>query len=423
MPTSSYIPRLVDKELTEALLQFGAVSIVGPKWCGKTRTALEQAQSHIYIDTNEAMLEAISVDPYLALLGETPRLIDEWQIAPILWDAVRHEVDERGDSGQFILTGSSIPPKKNRPKHSGAGRYAFLKMHPMSLYESGESDGSVSLAALFDQKAPRSCLSPLSFRDMVETLIRGGWPAAVKQHKAESLNIAKNYLQAIVNSDEDYETEGQVKKRDPEKMRMFLKTLARNNTTSAKITTMISDIEERAGSFSRTTAHAYLNDLKEQFVIVEQPGWRPSLISKTAIRQTPKRHFVDPSLAAAALGASADKLMQDFDTQGRLFESLCYRDCSIYAQTLHGSVYQYHDYNELEVDIVIVLDDGRWGCFEVKLGATRIDEGAKNLLELSKRVDATHSGEASFLAVLYSGDVGYMRPDGVQVIPIGCLGP
>jgi predicted AAA+ superfamily ATPase len=419
---TEYIPRIVDSELAETLDDFGAVSIIGPKWCGKTRTALEVCRSHIYIDTHQAMLDAISVDPYIALQGNVPRLIDEWQIAPILWGAVRHEVDERGESGQFILTGSTTPIKKNKPRHSGAGRFAFLKMLPLSLFESRESSGEVSLSDLFEGKAKETCISALSFQEMVEALVRGGWPAAVTKNN-KSANIARNYLQAIIEKDEEGEVEVDAVTRNPEKMRALLQSLARNITTPAKLTTILDDIEERTGELSRTAAYAYLGDLKRQFVVMEAPCWNPSLISKTAIRQTPKRYFSDPSLGAAALGASAEKLMQDFDTQGRLFESLAFRDCSVYAQALHGKVYQYHDYNELEVDIVIVLDDGRWGCFEVKLGPSRVGEGAKNLKALAKKVDKDKLGKPSFLAVLYSGDVGYLRPDGVQVIPIGCLGP
>lgn len=422
MAKTTYIPRIVDAELAEMLADFGAVSIIGPKWCGKTRTALEVANSYIYIDVNPAMLDAIAVDPYLALEGNVPRLVDAWQIAPVLWDAVRHEVDERGESGQFILTGSTTPINKNKPRHSGAGRFAFLKMLPMSLFESGESSGEISLAALFDGKAPKSCLSHLSFQGMVEALARGGWPSAVTK-KSKNASIARNYLQAIVEPEEDNEIDPGAAKRDPEKMQALLRSLARNITTPVKITTILNDIKERSGELSRTAAYSYLDDLKRQFVIMELPCWNPSLISKTAIRQASKRYFSDPSLAAAALGASANKLMQDFDTQGRLFESLAVRDCCVYTQALHGSVYQYHDFNELEVDIVITLDDGRWGCFEVKLGPTRIEEGAKNVKALARKVDREKLGEPSFLAVLYSGDAGYMRPDGVQVIPIGCLGP
>lgn len=419
MANLKYLPRLIDNQLIEYLENFGAVSIQGPKWCGKTRTAQEFSKSAIYIDNNPSLLDALSINPQIALSGPTPHLIDEWQLVPSLWDAVRREVDQRGVFGEFILTGSTTPPK-NSGRHSGAGRYGFLRMHTMSLYESKESDGAISLSALFAGHILSGSTSELTVPDMAAVVTRGGWPNIVEQKGPANSKISTSYLQAIIKSDLHMH-EGP--RRSPEKLRLFLQTLARNSATATKISTMISDISERAGAISNGTAHSYLNDLKEQFIIDEQPSWNVSLISKATLRVAPKRHFTDPCLAAAALSATNERLLQDTDTLGRLFESLCFRDCTIYAQALGGSVYQYHDTNELEVDIIIVLNDGRWGALEVKLGTQYFDKAVRNLTKLAQTVDKESVGAPSFLGILYAGQYGYTRTDGIHVIPIGNLGP
>lgn len=419
MANLNYLPRLVDNQLAEYLQNFGAVSIQGPKWCGKTRTAQEVSESAIYIDNNPALLDALSINPQIALDGPAPHLIDEWQLAPSLWDAVRREVDKRGEFGQFVLTGSTTPPKKSG-RHSGAGRYGFLRMHTMSLYESNESDGAVSLSKLFSGQILNGSTSRLTVPDMVSALVRGGWPNVVGQRGPFTSKRSTSYLQTIIQSDLQI---GDGHKRSQEKLRLFLQALARNSATATKTSTLISDLSERAGTISNGTAHTYLNDLKEQFIIDEQPSWNVSLISRASLRAAPKRHFTDPCLAAAALGASSDRLLQDADTLGRLFESLCFRDCTIYAQALGGKIYQYHDTNELEVDIIIVLDDGRWGALEVKLGTQYFDKAVHNLTKLAKTVDKVSVGDPSFLGILYAGEYAYTRPDGIHVIPIGNLGP
>ena len=422
MGTSSYLSRICDNLLQEKLRRTGAVLIVGPKWCGKTATASEAAQSVIYMqdpDRGRSYLAAADTKPSLLLEGDTPRLIDEWQMAPVLWDAVRFAVDQRGMSGQFILTGSAVP-MGNATMHTGTGRIARLAMRTMSLYESSESTGSVSLSDLFKGKPLSAAFSSLTIESISHAICRGGWPAAVKMQSVDSLKLAQDYVDAIIHQDMS-RVDGV--ERNPKRVQLLLRSLARNVTTMASNATILKDIEANEGSFSMPTLDNYLNALRRIFVIEDQPAWIPSLRSKTAIRTSAKRHFTDPSIAAAALRIEPRALLHDFGTFGLLFESLCTRDMRIYAQANDGEVFHYRDKNGLEADMIVALNDGRWGAVEVKLGSRQIEDASEHLKELASKVDNKKMGSPSFLMVLTGGELAYQREDGVYVVPIGCLKP
>lgn len=422
MKTSVYLSRICDKLLQGRLNRTGAVLIVGPKWCGKTATASEAARSIIYMqdpDRGRSYLAAADTKPSLLLDGDTPRLIDEWQMAPVLWDAVRFAVDQRGLTGQFILTGSAVP-KDNATMHTGTGRISRLAMRTMSLYESGESNGSVSLADLFAGKPLSEGFSTLTIEDISHVICRGGWPAAVKMKSSDNLKLAQDYVDAIIHQDVS-RVDGV--ERNPRRVQLLLRSLARNVATMASNATLLKDIEANEGSFSMPTLDSYLNALRRIFVIEDQPAWMPSLRSKTAIRTSSKRLFTDPSIAAAALRIDPKALLNDFETFGLLFESLCTRDMRIYAQANDGDVLHYRDKNGLEADMIVALNDGRWGAVEVKLGSRQIEEAAEHLKELAAKVDSEKMGRPSFLMVLTGGELSYQREDGVYIVPIGCLKP
>jgi predicted AAA+ superfamily ATPase len=367
-------------------------------------------------DEGPGYLAMADTKPSLLLEGDPPILLDEWQMAPVIWDAVRFAVDKRGLMGQFILTGSATP-RDNVTSHSGTGRIARMIMRPMSLYESLESNGSVSLKDLFNGKADIASKSTLTIEQIAIAICRGGWPAAVTSGK-QSARIAMNYVDAIINFDiqrvDDIE-------KDPERVRVLLQSLARNISTMATSKTIMEDMQVNESSITDKTLNSYLNALRRLFVIEDVPAWQPSLRSKTAIRTTNKRQFVDPSIATATMRTNAKGILRDFETFGFLFESLCTRDLRVYAQANDGGVFHYRDKSELECDLVIKLHDGRWAAVEVKLGMKQIDEAAANLLRLSEKVDREKMNSPSFLMVLTGGKVAYKRPDGVLVVPIGCL--
>ena len=422
METKGYLSRVCDKLLQEKLYRTGAVLIVGPKWCGKTATASEAAQSVIYMqdpDRGRSYLAAADTKPSLLLEGDTPKLIDEWQMAPVLWDAVRFAVDQRGLTGQFILTGSAVP-KDNATMHTGTGRIARLAMRTMSLYESGESTGGVSLSDLFEGKPLSTAFSSLTIEAISHAICRGGWPAAVKMRSVDSLKLAQDYVDAIIHQDVS-RVDGV--ERNPKRVQLLLRSLARNVATMASNATLLKDIEANEGSFSMPTLDSYLNALRRIFVIEDQPAWMPSLRSKTAIRTSAKRHFTDPSIAAAALRIDPKPLLNDFETFGLLFESLCTRDMRVYAQANDGEVFHYRDKNGLEADMIVALNDGRWGAVEVKLGSRQIEEASEHLKELASKVDSEKMGSPSFLMVLTGGELAYQREDGVYIVPLGCLKP
>lgn len=420
MNNNSYLPRLCDKELEKSLRSSGAVLIEGAKWCGKTRTAAKRAKSVLYMqdpDFAVSNMNLADTKPSLLLRGGTPRLIDEWQMAPVLWDAVRFEVDKRNETGQFILTGSAVPAD-NLVAHTGTGRISRLLMRPMSLYESRESNGSVSLAELFAGKTDIESVSQLTIEQIAFAMCRGGWPASVRHKGNEALRMATDYVDAVINYDVS-RVDGIEK--NPERVRTLLRSLARNISTQATIQTIKNDMETDDTGISEKTISLYLNALRRIFVVEDLPAWAPSLRSKTAIRTSSKRQFVDPSIATAAMRTNPDGLLKDFETFGFLFESLCTRDMRIYAQVNDGDVFHYRDKSGLETDLIIRLRDGRWAAVEVKLGSRQIEAAAKNLLNLSHKIDAEKMGKPSFLMVLTGGQYAFRRDDGVLVAPIGCL--
>ena len=416
-----YLPRIVDKVLETALEASGAVLIEGPKWCGKTRTAEEKAASALYMqdpDHSASYQQAADIKPSLLLKGDTPRLIDEWQMAPVLWDAVRFAVDQRGETSQFILTGSAVP-KDNVVQHTGTGRISRMIMRPMSLFESQESNGMVSLKSFFDGTADKEGYhSSLTIEELAFALIRGGWPASVGQKESVALRQAHDYVDAVINIDVS-RVDGIEK--SPVRLRALMRSLARNVSTTASITTIHKDIAADEQTISEKTISAYINAMRRIFVIEDLPAWNPAMRSKTALRTAPKRHFVDPSIAAAVLRANSDSLLQDFNTFGLLFESLCIRDLRVYAQAIDGEVFHYRDKSGLEANAIIHLKDGRWGAVEVKMGAKEIEKAAENLNILRKKINLDKMKEPSFLMVLTAGEFGYQRDDGVYIVPIGVL--
>jgi len=414
-----YLDRIVDRELEANLEAFGAVLIEGPKWCGKTRTASEHAASAIYLkDTNKKKdyMKIADTTPSALLEGATPRLIDEWQTIQILWDGIRFEVDQREETGQFILTGSASP-KRDSGMHTGTGRISRMLMRPMTLFESGESNGSVSLGTLFDGGIPAGT-SPLTIEGLAFALVRGGWPASIGVNESIALRRAREYVKAVVNADI---SEADGVERNPERVRRLMRSLARNTSTMAKQTTIRDDIAAGGETVSDDTVASYINALRRIFVIEDLPAWGPEVRSKTTQRTSAKRHFVDPSIAAASLHLSPQSLMNDLNTFGLLFESLCVRDLRVYAQALDGEVFHYHDRNDLEADAIVELYDGRWGAVEVKMGGNEIEGAAKNLLKLREKIDTESMGEPSFLMVVTAGEYAYRRRDGVCIVPIGCL--
>jgi len=417
---NDYMPRSIDAVLEEALESSGAVLIEGAKWCGKTRTAKEKSVSTLLMqdpDKSASYIKMADTKPSLLLKGECPRLLDEWQIAPVLWDAVRFAVDERNMAGQFILTGSAVP-KDNAAQHTGTGRISRLLMRPMSLYESGESNGSVSLDDLFKGIEQIESLSSLTIEELAFAIVRGGWPASIGASEKISIRKATDYVEAVINLDVS-RVDGIEK--SPARVRAVMRSLARNISTMAKISTIHRDTTADDNSVSEKTISSYINVLKRIFVVEDLPAWNPAMRSKTALRTSPKRYFVDPSIATAVLRATPQSILKDFNTFGFLFESLCIRDLRIYSQRLDGEVYHYRDKSNLEADAVIHLHDGRWAAIEVKLGSKEIDEAAQNLLRLKEKIHLGRMESPSFLAVITGTEYAYQRKDGVFIIPIGCL--
>jgi predicted AAA+ superfamily ATPase len=420
MNEKSYISRLCDGGLQLSLQSSGAVLIEGAKWCGKTSTASNASRSVLYMqdpDNAGSYLAMADTKPSLLLKGETPRLIDEWQMAPVLWDAVRFEVDKRAETGQFILTGSAVP-SDNVAAHTGTGRISRLMMRPMSLFESLESNGTVSLRALFDGDQDVEAQSDLSIENIAFALCRGGWPASIKLQGNAALRMAMDYVEALINY--DVSRVDNIEK-NPDRVRLLLRSLARNIATTATYQTIRTDMEATDITISDKTISSYMNALRRIFVVEDLPAWSPSLRSKTAIRTSEKRHFVDPSIATAALRTNPEGILKDFQYFGFLFEALCTRDIRVYAQTNDGDVFHYRDKSGLESDLIVRLHDGRWAAIEVKLGKKQIDEAAENLLALKARINEDKMGEASFLMVITGGQYAYRRNDGVLVVPVACL--
>ena len=420
MNKDQYLPRICDSELQNVLTAMGAVLIEGAKWCGKTSTAANVAKSTLFMqdpDNAPSYQQMADTKPSLLLKGDNPRLIDEWQMSPVLWDAVRYEVDQRGQTGQFILTGSAVPAD-NLTAHTGTGRFARILMRPMSLYESKESNGTVSLADLFDGKTDIVGMSDLSIEQIAFVLCRGGFPATIGKPDKTALRMSVDYVEAIINQDIS-RVDGVEK--NPNRVRLLLRSLARNIATMASTQTILKDVESTETSISDKTFSVYYNALRRIFVIETMPAWSPSLRSKTAIRTSPKHHFVDPSIATAVMRINPASVLQDFEYFGFLFEALCARDIRVYAQNNDGDVFHYRDKSGLEADMIVQLRDGRWGAIEVKLGNSEIEQAAENLLKLKEKVDTDKMRLPSFLMVLTGGQFAYQRKDGVLIVPIGCL--
>ena len=418
-----YYQRVSDKVLLDHLESKGAVLIEGAKWCGKTTSAKHIAKSVIEMDRpdmTEQYQQMARINPSNLLEGKVPHLIDEWQIATNIWNAVRYEVDRRGEFGQFILTGSSVPAALDESMHTGTGRIVRMQMRPMSLFESKDSTGQVSLMDLFNKK-DISTVDNHSIDEIAFLICRGGWPAALNHSKKVALKQAFDYYDAVVN--DDISRVDRVK-RDSERTKRILKSYARNVATQASLETIRSDvISNDVETFDKEALYGYLNALKRIFVIEDSPAWNPNLRSKTAIRTSDTRYFVDPSIAVAALGLGPTDLVNNLELMGLIFENLCVRDLRIYADALDGSVYHYRDKTGLECDAVIHLRNGSYGLVEVKLGGDQsINEGAESLLKLTSKIDTEKMKKPAFLMVLCGvAPFAYKREDGVFVVPITCL--
>ncbi len=416
----SYMPRVVDSELLRRLGSARIVVLEGPKACGKTETALQVAQSVVRLDIDTSAQLAVAADPLLVLEGKTPRLIDEWQTEPAIWNHARTLTDERKLNGQFILTGSSVPDEDLK-RHTGTGRFSFIRMRPMSLFESGESVGTVSFSALMAGEPARSVEANLSVPDLAKLIVRGGWPAQQGVGIDAAVQAAKDYVAQTTQVDVS-RVNGI--RRDPVKVGRLLTSLARNVATEVSDSTLAKDASTGAEEMSRNTVSDYLDALTRLMVIEDQPAWAPHLRSATPLRQAPKRHFVDPSLAMAALGAGPELLERDLNFLGLLFESLVIRDLRILSQSVGGKVLHYRDKEGLEVDAIVQLTDGRWGAFEVKLGGEKlIEEGAASLLRFADGIDIARTDAPTILCVICMSGYGYVREDGVAVIPIRSLAP
>ena len=421
----AYLPRIADKLLEERLDAKGAILIEGPKWCGKTTTAKQKANSFISMDRPDMTRQyqqMAELSPNTLLEGETPRLIDEWQITPNLWNAVRYEVDNRDEFGQFILTGSAVPSEFDDSMHTGTGRISRLLMRPMSLFESKDSSGEVSIKDLFEGKNI-SAVDETSLEKMAFLICRGGWPKAIGLDEKPALFQAIDYFGAVVSTDI---SRVDSTKRDKEKAKRLLKSYARHVGTQSSLETIRQDmLVNQSDTFDQVTLYSYLDALSKIFVIEDSPAWNPNLRSKTSIRTTDTRYFSDPSIATASLGIGPKDLLDDLKTMGFLFENLCVRDLRIYTDYLDGTVYHYRDKHGLECDAVIHLRNGAYGLIEIKLGGDKlIDEGAETLKKLAYKIDTKNMSKPSFMMVLCAkAPFAYKRNDGVYVIPITALRP
>ncbi|MDD3093602.1 MAG: DUF4143 domain-containing protein [Clostridia bacterium] len=419
MQRKLYRPRIIDKTIIEYLAVFGAICIEGPKWCGKTWTSSFHSKSEIFLSDPNGNFQnrtLAQTAPSLVLEGDTPRMIDEWQEVPMIWDAVRHFVDQRPGKGQFILTGSSTPNHKGI-LHSGAGRIASLRMRPMSLYESGDSLGNISLEQLCKGILNPCKTDQLDLRKIIDLILRGGWPESIKLLPKQAMLLPKAYLSAIINNDV-YRVDGI--KRDLDKIKLLLRSLARNESTTVSNNTLIRDIKKRDDEdIDTNTVSSYLNIFERLFIIENQLPFASSIRSKVRVRQQQKRHFTDPSLACALLSITPDMLINDLETLGFLFEAMCERDLNIYAESFGARLYHYQDYKNREIDAVIQLSNGNWCAFEIKLGANQIDDAARNLLSIKKAIEEEDGKAPCSLCVICGmSNAAYRRDDGVFVVPI-----
>jgi hypothetical protein len=416
----AYRPRVVDAELHDLLARAGAIVVEGPKACGKTATARQFAASEVLLDVDASMRTAAQIAPSLVLEGPAPRLIDAWQSAPELWNHVRRAVDDRRSRGQFLLTGSAAPAD-DLVRHTGAGRISRLRMRPMTLFEQGTTDPRVSLRALVDGEPVSPCPDPgLTIHDLCHLIASGGWPGTLGDPDAHRAAAVADYLEEIARADIS-RVDGI--SRDPIRVRRLLRSLARNVATEVATTTLAADAAGPDAGLTAETVRSYLAALERLMVIEDQPSWAPHLRSRSILRSAPKRHFVDPSLAVAALGATPQRLLTDLGLLGSLFESLVIRELRVFAQSFGGRVLHYRDNTGLEVDAVVERADGGWAAFEAKLGPAMVDQGADTLTRFADRVDQARMGPPAALVVLVGWGLGYRRADGVDVVPIGALGP
>jgi predicted AAA+ superfamily ATPase len=413
----AYVSRIADSELQKRLSTAGAVLVEGAKACGKTETARRVANSEVLLDIDKAARNAAELNPGLILQGDTPRLIDEWQLEPEIWNHVRRAVDERVDPGQFILAGSA-QPTDDETRHTGAGRVSRLRMRPMSLYELGASDGAISLAGLLDHRSNEATDPGLDLGDLAAAICRGGWPAFRELELPGALRRVRDYLDEIPR-----DTQRLGPRHRTERVVRLIQSLARNVATPVTARTLATDASRPEDPMSDDAVADYLDSLTRLFVVENQPAWQPHLRSRYRLRRAAKRHFVDPSLAVAALRSEPEALMRDLNFMGLLFESMVIRDLRIYAQAIDGEIQYYQDSSGLEVD-AIVQTGNSWGAFEIKLGGEkRIEEGAATLTRFRDRIDTSKSGDPAVLAIIVGTGYGYTREDGVHVIPVGCLGP
>ena len=419
-----YRNRVADQLLQDQLEAAGVVLVQGAKWCGKTTTAVHAAKSVLYMDDPRQLqnnLRLAETNPLTLLEGPAPRVIDEWQLAPQLWDAARFEVSRRGALGMLIFTGSAVPPDKSKITHTGTGRFASLTMRPMSLWESGESNGMLSLESLFEGVAQDVAAAEMDVERMAYLVCRGGWPQTLKMKDRASLLQARNYVDAVCNSDI---TRVDGVGRNPALAHLLMRSYSRHQGGQVPVSTIVADLKENYNTeVSEATVASYINALKKIFVVEDMPAWSPNLRSKTAIRTSDTRYFVDSSIAAASLGIGPKDLLADFNTYGLLFETLAVRDLRVYAEALDGHVSHYRDRNGLECDAVVHLRNGKYGLVEVKIGGdTLIEEGVKNLKSLSQKIDTDRMNEPSFMMVLTAiGDYAFRRSDGVWIVPIAAL--
>ena len=415
-----YLPRIVDAELADRLAATGAVVVEGPKACGKTATAESVAASAVFLDVDDAARAMVDLDPAAVLAGETPRLVDEWQTEPAIWNHIRRAVDRRGAPGQFILTGSAVPAD-DVTRHTGAGRLARLRMRPMSLFEAGRSTGEMSLAGLLAGNPQRSARSRIAVQELAELVCAGGWPGNQSRSLAQAVRANRDYLSEVqrveVQRLED-------KRRDPVKVGRLLRSLARNIATPATVATLARDVRGTGPSFKASTAAEYMEALERLMIVEDQPAWSPHLRSRTTLRTTPVRHFADPSLAAAALRATPRRLRDDLEALGLLFESMVIRDLRVYAQAADAQVFHYREKDGLEVDAIVEDAEGKWAAFEVKMGARRVKEGMANLERVADRMKTSSGyGEPGALAVVVPSGFGAVPQGRAGVVPLGALGP
>jgi uncharacterized protein len=414
-----YVERIVDQELIAKLEALGAAVIEGPKACGKTVTAQRLAASEVRLDVDAEARQAAALEPAFVLDGPTPRLIDEWQLEPAIWNHVRRAIDDRRKPGQFILTGSAVPAD-DITRHSGAGRLTRLRMRPMSLYEKAQSTGRISLSRLLDGSAEGSPEAKLTLPELAEQIALGGWPTLLELNRSKGLGFASDYLEEIRRVDVSAVSGAH---RDPAKVGRLLHSIGRNVASSPSIATLARDAGGADGALRHETVSEYLDALSRLMIVEEQPAWGVHLRTTHRLRKAAKIHFVDPSLAVAAMDTGPERLVKDLNLLGLLFESLAIRDLRVYSQNADAKVLHYRDSDGLEVDAIVEARDGRWAAFEIKLGSNRIEEAAANLHKFAKRIDTEICGPPAALGVIIGSGYGYRREDGICVIPIGALGP